>query len=146
MRRFPTALGATALASATLLAPSASGRVQHLTLRYLAVQTSSREINRGARGIGPGDSFAFTEKLLVRRGVAGSDRVRCDVLSRTRFFCRGRLFFREGTIAVRGVISATTGHPSLPITGGTGVFRGQRGRVRVGDAPHGHSSLRLTLR
>lgn len=95
------------------------------------METSFHGTDRPPKGFGSGDSFAFTEKLLVRRGVAGSDRV--------------RLFFREGTIAVRGVILATTGPTSLPVTGGTGLFRGQRGRVRVADAPHGHSYLRLTL-
>jgi len=66
------------------------------------------------------------------------------VLSRTRFFCRGRLFFREGTVAVRAVLRPTNGPFSIPVTGGTRLFRGQRGTLRV--VPAGHDNSRLTLR
>jgi len=75
MRRLPTALAATALASATLLAPSASGRVHHLTLRYVAVQTSSHETDRGPRGLSLGDSFASTDRLRRFRGQRGTLRL-----------------------------------------------------------------------
>lgn len=138
---------AAALVAAALLAPSASARVHHLTLRYLAVQTSQQTHDIAPKNrLNPGDYFSFREKLLVPRGVAGSDHVRCDILPRTRFFCRGRLFFREGTISVRGILTPSRGASYLALTGGTRLFRGQRGTVRVADAPHGHTYLRLTLR
>lgn len=144
MRPLPAALAAAALA-ATLFASTASARV-HITLRYLTKQTSFRVHDTAPKGReNAGDAFDFTEHLLVPRGVAGSDRVHCTLTSRTSTLCSGRLFFREGSISVRGRVDF--GRPSLiAVTGGTGLFRGQRGTLEIRDAPHNSSRLTLRLR
>ncbi len=115
---------AKAAARAARAADSDMIRVREVTVR-------GRNIDVGRDGESPGDYFVFESRLVQKGEQVGRDFVRCMLGVRT-FTCEGTfLLAGRGKIAVAGTLFSGGSDFRLPITGGTGVFKGARGQLTV---------------
>jgi hypothetical protein len=111
-----------------------------------AHQVSETDIDVNGDGFGPGDYFLFEEQLRYQHGpqVIGRDSVRCTV-NATSFICDGTMVvFGKGKVAVYG---ASFAHRAtiLAVSGGTGIYEGVGGQLKVADERHGNSLLAFEL-
>jgi hypothetical protein len=122
------------------------------SFRVMAHEVDSVDLDLGEPGFGLGDRFVFTEDLVKRGKVVGSDHGECTV---TRM--EGEtgwlqcvvtaVFHGKGQLTVQGAFrfSETAGARFvLPITGGSGKFTGASGVVVV-DENEEPSSLTFKL-
>ena len=95
----------------------------------------------------PGDAFLFSEDLLQDGQVVGYDNVkftlafRGGALVEASFVLRGR-----GKLEVSGFVSFFADTFFLPVTGGTGEFRGAKGVLVVDEATDPDPDARFTFR
>ena len=120
MRR--TTIGALALGLALALAPAAqAGSEPALKFTRIGTGASTPKIE--------GDSVGFKLILHSRRGVVGTAKLSCK---RTHPRCSIRSEFREGKIVARGRFDpAGERVTTLPIGGGSGLFAGAEGVVKL---------------
>jgi len=110
-------------------------------IRVTARETSAVYTDGGRPGESPGDSFAFTDRLMKNGERVGRDVVNCDVVRASRRLfvlqCVGTLTFKgRGDLTVQGKLEYTNNgddRNTLAITGGTGEFRGASGEFEVVD-------------
>lgn len=112
------------------------------TFRVTVREVDSVELDLGEPGFGLGDRFVFTEDLMKRGKVIGSDHGECT-LTRMQgeagwFQCVvTAVFHGKGQIAVQGAFKFDeddTGRFVLPVTGGSGKFTGVSGVVVVDES------------
>lgn len=123
-------------------ASSAGARV----LLIRAHQVSETDIDVNGDGFGPGDYFVFEEQLRYQHGpqVIGRDSVRCTV-NATSFICDGTMVvFGKGKVVVYGA-SFGNSPTILAVTGGTGIYQGVGGQLKVADERHGNSLLAFEI-
>jgi hypothetical protein len=116
-------------------------------------EVDSVELDLGETGFGLGDRFIFSEDLLKRGKVVGSDHGECTLTrmhGETGWFqCAvTAVFYGKGQITVQGAFRFTedeTGRFSLPVTGGSGKFTGASGVVVV-DETDDSSTLTFKLK
>lgn len=109
-----------------------AGRNRTLTL--VTEQKRARRVDVGAEGFSTGDFFVFEETVFNARGgeVIGEDTVRCEIGIRT-FTCDATIKLdSRGKITVGGAFFSRRDNV-IPVTGGTGNFKGVGGELRVFD-------------
>jgi hypothetical protein len=121
-------------ADAASAARGSSNRdTQHLVLfaRFLREQ----QVDVGPSGESTGDSVFFEDALLNGAGKrVGKDAAQCTLGIRT-FNCGGTmLVYGKGKIQVDGAFFADR-DSVLPVTGGTGAFKGVGGQLVISDGP-----------
>ncbi len=73
--------------------------------------------------------FVARVRLSSDRGTVGKAKFRCRI-RRDIADCTMKSRFSEGKIIARGPVHDGERHPTLPITGGSGLFRHARGELR----------------
>jgi hypothetical protein len=142
MERMRISLGVAAAAGLFLLAVS-TAQAQTLTIEVTSIPTQAKVHDRAPQGrLNAGDSIAFKDLLLNRKrqfGKRTGKPVAYDVgtliyTSKTeRRISATATFPRIGTITYAGpVVERKDGSTVIPITGGTGGFRGASGTVTIG--------------
>jgi len=155
-----TALTAVALGAAgwwVLPASAGGGDGDHdddwdHAFRVTVREVDSADLDLGETGFGLGDRFVFTENLVKRGKVVGSDHGECTVTrlhGETGWFqcVVTAVFYGKGQITVQGALrfdeSESSDRFTLPVTGGSGRFAGAGGVVVVDES--GTSSLTFKL-
>jgi len=119
-------LGLAAVSLAIALAPAAQ-----------AGNEPALKFTRIGTGDGPpkveGNSVGFKLILHSRRGVVGTAHLSCKT-ERTR--CSIRSQFREGKIVARGRFNPEDRVSTFPIGGGSGLFAGAEGVVKLSQYRH----------
>lgn len=135
-------LGAAAIAG-VVSATAPAAQAQTVTIEVTSVPTQANVHDRAPQGrLNAGDSIAFTDLLLNRKPQFGKgaekpvayDAGTITYTSKTRRRISATATFpRIGTISYGGPIAERKdGTTVLPITGGTGGFRGATGTVTIG--------------
>ena len=139
---FALALGATAFAGALATVVSATsasaGTPAGGTFTVIAHHHSESNIDLGRRGFSPGDVDLFTD-VLGRGGetvgwLTGSCRVVRVGRSNADQLCEFDIALGPDQLTTTGQVRATHGGPrtfTLPITGGTGRYRGASGEMTI---------------
>jgi hypothetical protein len=142
MRCMRIPLGVAAIAGVVFaLAPAA--QAQTVTVEVTSVPTQATVHDRAPQGkLNAGDSIAFKDLLLNRKPQFGKktgkpvayDAGTIVYTSKTARRITARATFpRIGTISYGGpIVERKDGTTVVPITGGTGGFRGARGTVTIG--------------
>src|SRR3978361_1037677 len=131
-----TSVAAVAVLTGTSGVASAS-TPRHETIQLDAVQTSfAISVNNAPKkGIVPGDSFVFSEKLFKAgtKTRVGTDYVQCTQITKVRAQCLATFGLnKRGTITVQGVLDTSADvDNTLAVTGGTAEFRAARGTFTV---------------
>jgi hypothetical protein len=122
-------------------------------LRLLSRTVDSADLDLGAAGPSLGDQFVFTDKLLMKGKVVGSDHGFCTLLrlegNEATVQCVVTLVLNgKGQITVQGVaVFSENENPTftLAITGGTDRFRNASGQLKVREVSDTDSVLRVQL-
>jgi len=121
------ALGLAALLATVALAPTAEAGKEP-ALKFTRIGTGA--------GTPKVDGNSVTFKLILhskRGGVVGTALLRCK---QAHPRCSVRSEFREGKIVARGRFDPTERVTSLPIDGGSGIFSGAEGVVKLSQYRH----------
>jgi allene oxide cyclase len=135
VNRLALVLPAALVALAVPLAADASPATLRLTER----QTFQRVIDKGAKGESPGDIRTFGGLVFQAGKHVGHDEVQC-VVGKT---CNAQVWIRGGSLIARSFV--VTGPTfTARITGGTGVYAGARGSVKVSSGPVARYTVTIT--
>ena len=126
------------------------------TLRLVATELQSEDIDLGPTGPSLGDQFVFSESLTKGRRDVGMSGVVCTVTHGTppydgivTFQCVGTLSLERGQITLQGLIEVQgeddPGPFTVAITGGTGAYRGAGGEAVVRSISSTMSVYKLRL-
>lgn len=112
-----------------------------VTRVFIAKLVREAEVDVGEEGESAGDFFVFEEDLFETSGrPTGSDSVRCELRVQT-FACEGTIWVKgKGKIEIGGALF-TENDLTVPVTGGTGVYEGIGGTLRVLDLDGGDTAL-----
>jgi hypothetical protein len=73
----------------------------------------------------------FAETLRIGGKVVGHDAISCLVKSPGVGTCKATFTLTNGTITVAGLVHETTATSKLPVTGGSGRYKGARGTLTL---------------
>jgi hypothetical protein len=133
-----------ALVAAALAVPAASqARAQDtLTLKVTSVSVKLTQKDKPPKGASKGDTIVFQDNLLNAAAQfgkkvgekVGTDHGTMTFTSKTAAFFKGSATLPGGTVTLNGNVMAGSDGKSLviPVTGGTGRFKGATGFVLVG--------------
>jgi len=142
------ALMRTSLAAFVLIvaagALASSAHAQTVTIRLVSVQTEVEQHDTAPQGqANKGDSIDFRDLLLntvPQFGKKTGKPVAYDVgtllyTSKTAQTMKGvAIFPKIGTLSFAGpFVTAKDGATTIPITGGTGLFKGAKGFLKIGS-------------
>jgi hypothetical protein len=107
-------------------------------IRVVAITVEEEFLDLGDEGFSLGDQGVFSENLLKGGEEVGHSGGVCTVtsLEREEVHCVVTAWFEGGQITVQGLISVGTDASEtfvLPITGGSGKYKGAEGEVHVQD-------------
>lgn len=120
------------------VAPASGGFSNPYLLRYIGVPEDFSFVDVGTAGESAGDTFFLREGLYRwvngRQGPkAGRLQVQCTVLGRGGLVnCMATAFVPKGTIVLGGWIRADAKF-TVPVLGGSGIYRGVGGVVKARD-------------
>jgi hypothetical protein len=112
-----------------------------LTIRVTSITLSSKTTDRPPKGTSKGDTISFRDRLVNARpqfgrakgSSVGSDRGTMTFTGAHDATFAGVAALPGGTLKLSGKVVALPGNSILiPVTGGTGRFRGAKGYVLVG--------------
>jgi hypothetical protein len=148
----------TLAAAAALLVPAAvqARATEALVIKVTSVSTSLKTHDATPKGPSKGDTVVFRDNLLnaaaqfgKKKGVkVGGDRGTMTYTSDHSARFLGKATLPGGTLTLKGQVLAAPDGKSLviPVTGGTGRFKGARGAVLVGPgAKRSLNTYTLTL-
>jgi hypothetical protein len=117
------------------------------TFRVTAIITEETFVDVGDEGESVGDQFIFSDKLLKNGKQVGHDAVVCTIVSleREEAQCVGTFWFSGGQITAQVLVSFAEGPPAVPITGGSGKYRGAEGEIHIRDVSETKSILTFKL-
>lgn len=119
------------------------------TIRVVAITVEEDFVDLGAEGLSLGDQGLFSENLLRGGEEVGHSGGVCSVtsLEREEIQCVVTAWFEGGQITVQGLIGFGAGGETfvLPITGGSGKYKGAEGEVHVRDVSDTKSILTFHL-
>jgi hypothetical protein len=106
---------------------------KHLTIRVTSITTEFNELDLGEEGESLGDQFIFTSKFLKGGEQVGHDGVVCTIVSleRQEAQCVATAWFRDGQITAQALVSFAQEPPVVPITGGSGKYKGAEGELHI---------------
>ena len=113
---------------------SPAGATDQHTIRVDSVITESAFLDLGASGPSLGDQIAFSNKLLTGQRQVGHEGAVCTTVSleRSEAECMATFSFPNGQITAQGLVILGSMAPyAVPITGGSGAYRGAEGELRV---------------
>jgi hypothetical protein len=79
----------------------------------------------------PGDVFTFADDLRQGGLKIGTDSGTCTFVAGAEATCEATTTFADGTLVGKGTRRQITGSYDVPITSGTGAYRGATGTVHV---------------
>jgi uncharacterized membrane protein len=137
---------ALALAALAVLAVPAAGQARPqdttLTIKVTSVSVKLAQKDVPPKGASKGDTVFFRDALLNAAAQfgkpagakVGSDHGTMTFTSKTAALFKGSATLPGGTVTLDGKVSGTSDGKSLviPVTGGTGRFKGAHGVVVVG--------------
>jgi hypothetical protein len=90
-------------------------------------------VDLGDEGESLGDQFLFTSKLLKGGDEVGHDAVVCTIVSleRKEAQCVATAWFSDGQITAQVLVAFTEDPPAVPITGGSGEYKGAEGEIHI---------------
>jgi hypothetical protein len=102
-------------------------------IRVVSITTEEEFLDFGAEDFSLGDEFVFSAELRKGGKEVGTFGAVCTItsLERQQAQCVATASFTDGQITVQGLL---TGEPEtfvLPVTGGSGEFKGADGEVHV---------------
>jgi hypothetical protein len=105
---------------------------EHWTIRVASVIEEEEFLDLGAEGPSLGDEFVFSSQLLKGGEEVGHSGVVCTATSveREEFQCLATSWFENGQITAQGLVSGEETFV-VPITGGSGKYKGADGEVHV---------------
>jgi hypothetical protein len=117
------------------------------TIRVVAITVEEEFLDLGAEGFSLGDQGVFSENLLKGGEEVGHSGGVCTVtsLEREEVHCVVTAWFEGGQITVQGLIGVASETFALPITGGSGKYKGAEGEVHVRDVSDTKSILTFRL-
>jgi hypothetical protein len=120
---------------------------QERTIRVVAITVEEEFLDLGAEGLSLGDQGVSSEKLLKGGEEVGHSGVVCTVTSveREEVQCAATAWFDGGQITVQGLVGFGGEAFVLPITGGSGKYKGAEGEVHVRDVSDTKSILTFRL-
>lgn len=152
------AAGGVTLASADSGKRAGDGRSEVIKLFALTDLDQSADLDLGATGESVGDRFVFSDDLYTRKGgdkvgIDGGECivVRLDTAARSATVqCAVTASLDDrGQITVQGLVTFSESEAgatfTLPITGGSGDFRGASGEITVEELSDTESNLTLSL-
>ncbi len=155
-RRFGVVAAAGVMAFGVAASPAAAHDLDSDRFRVTARTIFDDYSDVGKKGPSVGDLNIFSERLFHRSRHVGRDDVSCEVTQATkrrfRTQCVGTFtFFGRGQIATQGVLTFKRAAPSsdliIPITGGSGIYAGAEGTVRVVQPSRGEPTrIQVRLR
>jgi hypothetical protein len=103
------------------------------TIRVTSITTEEAFVDLGDKGDSLGDQFVFTSKYLKDGKEIGHDGVVCTItsLKRQEAQCVATAWFRGGQITGQALVSFTEPPPAVPITGGSGKYKGVEGELHI---------------
>lgn len=103
------------------------------TIRVVSITEEFAELDLGAEGESLGDQFVFSSKLLKGGDVVGHDGVVCTLVSveRQEGQCVATTWFDDGQITAQALVNFTEDPPVVPITGGSGKYKGAEGELHI---------------
>jgi hypothetical protein len=113
---------------------SPAGATGQHTIRIDSIVTESAFLDLGASGPSLGDQIVFSNKLLTGQKQVGHEGALCTTVSRERneAECTATFSFPSGQITAQGLVVLGSMAPyAVPITGGSGAYRGAAGELRV---------------
>jgi hypothetical protein len=137
-RSFAVVVAAGVMAIGLAASPAAAHDLNSDRFRVTTRNISDVYIDVGKKGRSVGDLNIFADKLFHRGERVGRNDVRCEVTQATKRVyqrqCTATMSFRgRGQIAVQGVLTFNRRSPDLvlPITGGSGIYVGAEGTIKV---------------
>lgn len=102
----------------------------------LPVAASAKPPSFTAQGYGTsplqsGATQHFVETLKVAGKVVGHDKITCHATSATKAACTATFTFATGTFMIAGTINPSKAKNDIPITGGTGTYKGAKGVLHL---------------
>jgi Allene oxide cyclase barrel like domain len=124
-------------------AGGADARDHHRTIRVLEISTETQFVDTGDHGPSLGDEFVFASKLMKDGKQVGHDGGVCTVtsLDNQEVQCQATVWLDAGQITVQGLVPDQASTFTLPVTGGSGAYKGAEGELHV----HEFSDTRSTL-
>jgi hypothetical protein len=103
------------------------------TIRVVSVLEEEAFVDLGDKGESLGDQFLFTSKLLKGGDEVGHDAVVCTIVSleRQEAQCVATAWFSDGQITAQVLVNFAEGPPAVPITGGSGKYKGAEGEIHI---------------
>jgi hypothetical protein len=146
-----------ALAALVLTTPLADAR-STMVIRLVSITTSARANDRPPKGASAGDTLFTTSRLenavsqlgKPKGAVVGRDQGTARIVAPGQLEANGAATLPGGTIRFEGRVRALSPtSEQIPVTGGTGRFRGARGTLTVTplskDGVRAANVYRLTL-
>jgi hypothetical protein len=135
-----------ALVAVALLVPAAAGQARATDTLVVKVTSVSigepKATDKAPKGASKGDTIVFHDNLVnaavqfgKKKGVkVGTDRGTMTYTGAHTARFDGKATLPGGTLTLKGQVSASADGKSLiiPVTGGTGRFKGAKGAVLVG--------------
>jgi len=117
------------------------------TFRVTAIITEETFVDVGDEGESVGDQFIFSDKLLKDGKQVGHDAVVCTIVSlkRGEAQCVATAWFDGGQITGQVLVSFAEGPPAVPITGGSGKYKGAEGEIHIREVSQTTSILTFKL-
>jgi hypothetical protein len=117
------------------------------TFRVTALTTEETFVDVGDEGESVGDEFIFSDKLLKDGAQVGHNAVVCTIVSleREEAQCVGTFWFDGGQITAQVLVSFAEGPPAVPITGGSGKYKGAEGEIHIREVSQTKSILTFHL-
>jgi hypothetical protein len=103
------------------------------TIRVVSVLEDETFVDLGDDGESVGDQFVFSSKFLKGGEEVGHDGVVCTIVSleRQEAHCVATAWFSDGQITAQVLVSFAEGPPVVPITGGSGKYKGAEGELHI---------------
>jgi hypothetical protein len=103
------------------------------TIRVVSVLEEEAFVDLGDKGESLGDQFLFTSKLLKGGDEVGHDAVVCTIVSleRQEAQCVATAWFSDGQITAQVLVTVTEEPSAVPITGGSGKYKGAEGEIHI---------------
>ena len=118
------------------------------TIKVTSKTTDFRGIDEGPQGGGIGDEFVVRKSLSQNGKWVGQEQMTCEAVFGGRAMCTaGFKFAKRGQIVTTAVVNLfpRVAQYNVPITGGSGEFKGARGQVLVTNPTKNTSELTFTL-
>jgi hypothetical protein len=103
------------------------------TFRVVSVLEEEAFVDLGDEGESLGDQIVFSSKLLKGGEEVGHEGVVCTItsLERQEGQCVATAWFSEGQITAQALVNFTEEPPVVPITGGSGKYKGAEGEIHI---------------